>query len=171
MKIPTTTIILTVLFAVPNTASLLDTDALLKRQEPGTPAYNCHAACGGVLTIGRGGGEYCDNAEYQSNLQSCLDCANTYNIWYIYGNGVSGLAKQCQDDATPSPSGFEGAGPSSTFSLSEPNAPPTPTPNTDGGTPTGSNSPTDTGAAGSLKYDTNVSMFAVLLVMSGVLGL
>lgn len=94
-----------------------------KRQdiEPGTPEYECHANCGtsifrnpsnfpyevqtntlpgGVITLGRTTG-YCDNEEYASDLQACLECALVYNIWQYYGTSVTKAATACGDSATP----------------------------------------------------------------------
>ncbi|KKA24838.1 Uncharacterized protein T310_1106 [Rasamsonia emersonii CBS 393.64] len=99
-----------------------------KRQsiQPGTPLYECHANCGmsltthlglilsistselipftgGVIAISRSP-NYCSNSTFISELHACLECALTYNIWQYYGGDVTTAAKNCGDDATPSPS-------------------------------------------------------------------
>lgn len=101
---------------------------LQKRQDiqPGTPLYECHANCGtclithlglmlstltselihsvgGVIAISRSP-NYCSNSTFTSELHACLECALTYNIWQYYGADVTKAAKNCGDDATPSPS-------------------------------------------------------------------
>ncbi|KAL4968313.1 uncharacterized protein BDV14DRAFT_152740 [Aspergillus stella-maris] len=73
---------------------------LQKRQAPGTPQYDCHANCGGIITLSRSDG-YCDTDEFTTKLSDCLDCALEYDIWKWYGNSVSKAADECGVDATP----------------------------------------------------------------------
>ncbi|KGO49068.1 hypothetical protein PEXP_011170 [Penicillium expansum] len=73
---------------------------LHRRQDPGTPAYECHANCGGVITAGRTDG-YCDAATFKTELSDCLKCALEFDIWKYYGNSVSKAATACGLDATP----------------------------------------------------------------------
>ncbi|KAL5336420.1 hypothetical protein BJX70DRAFT_284227 [Aspergillus crustosus] len=73
---------------------------LHKRQAPGTPQYECHANCGGIITASRTEG-YCDSSDFESLLSSCLNCALEYDIWRYYGNSVSAAAEECGLDATP----------------------------------------------------------------------
>ncbi|KAL4883409.1 hypothetical protein BJY04DRAFT_216233 [Aspergillus karnatakaensis] len=73
---------------------------LHKRQAPGTPQYECHANCGGIITASRTEG-YCDSSDFESLLSACLDCALEYDIWRYYGNSVSAAAEECGLDATP----------------------------------------------------------------------
>ncbi|KAL4750497.1 hypothetical protein BDW72DRAFT_175782 [Aspergillus terricola var. indicus] len=73
---------------------------LSKRQAPGTPQYECHANCGGIITASRSDG-YCDSSNFESMLSDCLDCALMYDIWKYYGNSVSSAAENCGLDATP----------------------------------------------------------------------
>ncbi|KAL4812759.1 hypothetical protein BDW67DRAFT_188334 [Aspergillus spinulosporus] len=73
---------------------------LSKRQEPGTPEYECHANCGGIITASRSDG-YCDSSDFKSMLSDCLDCALEYDIWKYYGNSVSSAAEKCGLDASP----------------------------------------------------------------------
>ncbi|OJI99317.1 hypothetical protein ASPVEDRAFT_26134 [Aspergillus versicolor CBS 583.65] len=73
---------------------------LHKRQEPGTPAYECHANCGGIITDARSDG-YCDKSDFKTKLNDCLDCALEFDIWKYYGNSVSSAAEECGLDATP----------------------------------------------------------------------
>ncbi|KOS36850.1 hypothetical protein ACN38_g12383 [Penicillium nordicum] len=73
---------------------------LHRRQDPGTPAYECHANCGGVITAGRTDG-YCDADDFKTELTDCLNCAVEFDIWKYYGGSVSKAAKACGLDATP----------------------------------------------------------------------
>ncbi|KAL6408528.1 hypothetical protein AUP68_08386 [Ilyonectria robusta] len=77
--------------------------AIERRQEPGTPLYQCHEDCGLLITLGRTAG-YCSNAEWNQRYGRCMSCANTYNIWQYYGTSVTSLAKTCGLTASPSPS-------------------------------------------------------------------
>jgi hypothetical protein len=47
---------------------------------------------------------FCSNSTFTSELDSCLDCALTYDIWQYYGDQVAAAASACGDNATPSPS-------------------------------------------------------------------
>ncbi|KKK19766.1 hypothetical protein P175DRAFT_0560948 [Aspergillus ochraceoroseus IBT 24754] len=73
---------------------------LHRRQDPGTPEYNCHANCGGVIVAARTDG-YCGSSQFKSELSECLDCALEYDIWKYYGSSVSAAATNCGLDATP----------------------------------------------------------------------
>ncbi|KAL3474015.1 hypothetical protein BJX99DRAFT_260857 [Aspergillus californicus] len=73
---------------------------LHRRQAPGTPQYECHANCGGIITASRSDG-FCDSSDFESMLSDCLDCALVYDIWRYYGNSVSAAAEECGLDATP----------------------------------------------------------------------
>lgn len=44
---------------------------------------------------------YCDSDEWKKLLADCLKCANQYDMWGDYGNGVTGAAKACGIDAVP----------------------------------------------------------------------
>ncbi|PWY67935.1 hypothetical protein BO70DRAFT_366216 [Aspergillus heteromorphus CBS 117.55] len=76
--------------------------------EPGSPLYECHANCGGVILISEDS-DYCSNSTYKSELSACLKCALTYNIWQYYGDEVASAAEACGDSATPSASSATGA--------------------------------------------------------------
>ncbi|OOF95581.1 hypothetical protein ASPCADRAFT_131050 [Aspergillus carbonarius ITEM 5010] len=84
---------------------------MLKREsiEPGSPLYECHADCGGVILISQDSDDYCSNSTYTSELSACLKCALTYNIWQYYGDDVASAAEACGDSATPSASSATGA--------------------------------------------------------------
>ncbi|KAF2255282.1 hypothetical protein BU26DRAFT_600816 [Trematosphaeria pertusa] len=77
--------------------------ALLKRQEPGTPAYNCHDNCGTAITVSREGGDVCTNEIFLYDYQNCLQCAgpDNYNIWRYYGATLSTVAEGCGLDTEP----------------------------------------------------------------------
>merc|ERR1711964_496746 len=76
-----------------------DVVPLEKRQAPGTPQYECHADCGGVITIARTP-EYCESSNFTSSLEACLECAEEYDIWRYYGESVSAAAESCGLEAT-----------------------------------------------------------------------
>ncbi|KAK3297353.1 uncharacterized protein B0H64DRAFT_123173 [Chaetomium fimeti] len=86
---------------------------ILSRQAPGTPQFECHSNCGNALAGGRDPA-HCDNATWTGYYEACLGCALDFDIWRIYGNGVSSAASACGLSATPSPSGDDGPAPSST---------------------------------------------------------
>lgn len=78
--------------------------SLLGRQEPGTPRYACHEACGGVITTARTDG-FCELPDFRTQLEACLACANTFGIWRYYGDDVGAAAEQCGLSAQPLSSG------------------------------------------------------------------
>ncbi|OJJ98449.1 hypothetical protein ASPACDRAFT_44959 [Aspergillus aculeatus ATCC 16872] len=73
---------------------------------PGSPLYECHADCGGVILMSQddSNSTYCSNTTYKTELSGCLECALTYNIWQYYGDDVKSAAEACGDSATPSAS-------------------------------------------------------------------
>ncbi|GKT51216.1 uncharacterized protein ColSpa_11397 [Colletotrichum spaethianum] len=75
-----------------------------KRQEPGTPQYQCHEDCGLLITLGRQDG-YCDSSEWTERYGRCMTCANEYSIWRYYSSGVTSAASKCGLTPVPSPSG------------------------------------------------------------------
>ncbi|KAK1971943.1 hypothetical protein LY78DRAFT_688651 [Colletotrichum sublineola] len=90
------------LFAYP------DTVPLDKRQEPGTPRYQCHEDCGVLISLGRQDG-YCETAEWAERYGRCMGCALEYGIWKYYSGGVITAAGKCGLTPTPSPSGAAAA--------------------------------------------------------------
>ncbi|OLN85727.1 hypothetical protein CCHL11_07794 [Colletotrichum chlorophyti] len=99
--------------------------ALEKRQDPGTPRYACHENCGLVISLGRQDG-HCQNSEWNSRYNACLECANEFGIWIYYSNGVSSAATSCGLTPVPSPSG--GAAETTPAATSAPAAATTTTP-------------------------------------------
>ncbi|RVX71561.1 hypothetical protein B0A52_05133 [Exophiala mesophila] len=73
---------------------------LHKRQAPGTPQYDCHADCGGVISVSRTE-NYCESANFTSGLEACLECALEFDIWRYYGDSVSTAAEGCGLEAVP----------------------------------------------------------------------
>ncbi|KAJ4201118.1 hypothetical protein NW767_006769 [Fusarium falciforme] len=72
----------------------------LHKRQPSGPEYQCHANCGyAILNADEEG--YCDSDEWKKLLADCLKCANQYDMWGDYGNGVTGAAKACGIDAVP----------------------------------------------------------------------
>lgn len=76
---------------------------LLKRQAPGTPAYNCHQACGQAILQVRSSKDVCSDDVFLSDYNSCLECAGPDNedIWKYYGTALSGAAASCGLQTTP----------------------------------------------------------------------
>ncbi|XPS79106.1 hypothetical protein M3J09_011094 [Ascochyta lentis] len=76
--------------------------SLLKRQEPGTPAYNCHDNCGSAITLSRTANP-CDNAVFVADYNNCLKCSgpDNYNIWRYYGGTLSTAGASCGFDTEP----------------------------------------------------------------------
>ncbi|WYZ39088.1 hypothetical protein EsH8_III_001002 [Colletotrichum jinshuiense] len=93
-----------------------------KRQEPGTPRYQCHEDCGLLITLGREDG-YCSNTEWTDRYARCMVCANEFGIWMYYSNGVTSAAAECGLTPVPSPSG----GAASTTAAAPTTAAPVPT--------------------------------------------
>ena len=108
------------------TASAVAASAL--PQEPGSPGYNCHAACGGAITAGRtaagdqsvlcaAGGEFVSDYTAYIALANltffqwssmliirCLDCVaqpDLSYIWGIYGNSISPNGAICSLPTSP----------------------------------------------------------------------
>lgn len=75
---------------------------------PLTPSPSGNALAGGRIP------NHCDNSTWVGYYEACLDCALDFNIWRIYGNGVSSAAEDCGLSPTPSPSGDGEVAPSST---------------------------------------------------------
>lgn len=109
--------------------------SLLKRQEPGSPAYDCHSACGSkisplfmlasrltpssgaAITLSRGA-DPCNNATFVTNYNSCLKCAGpgNVNIWRYYGGTLSTAGAKCGLETEPAAGGNESAASSSSSS-------------------------------------------------------
>ncbi|KAK3308527.1 uncharacterized protein B0T15DRAFT_524618 [Chaetomium strumarium] len=91
--------------------------ALMSRQAPGTPAYDCHFNCGSTISGGRVE-NHCDNSTWVELYEACLDCALDFDIWQYYSNGVTSAARACGLSPTPSPSGDSGSSSSATGAAS-----------------------------------------------------
>ncbi|UPX18143.1 uncharacterized protein EKO05_0008455 [Ascochyta rabiei] len=92
--------------------------SLLKRQEPGTPAYNCHdnwcvvilagrnisniTVSGSAITLSRTTNP-CDNPAFVADYNNCLKCSgpDNYNIWRYYGGTLSTAGAGCGFDTEP----------------------------------------------------------------------
>ncbi|KAL2677091.1 hypothetical protein Neosp_010858 [[Neocosmospora] mangrovei] len=72
----------------------------LHKRQPSGAEYQCHADCGYTILNADEEG-YCDSDEWKQLLADCLKCANQYDMWGDYGNGVTGAAKACGIDAVP----------------------------------------------------------------------
>ncbi|RYP57931.1 hypothetical protein DL769_009201 [Monosporascus sp. CRB-8-3] len=76
---------------------------LLKRQEPGTPAYNCHDNCGQAIIQARNSDDVCTDDAFLANYKNCLQCSGPDNvdIWRYYGNSLERAAEPCGLPTTP----------------------------------------------------------------------
>ncbi|KAH9222429.1 hypothetical protein DL95DRAFT_454440 [Leptodontidium sp. 2 PMI_412] len=76
--------------------------ALLKRQEPGTPLYECHSACGTAITLSRGPSPCTDNV-FLTDYADCLVCSgpDNFNIWRYYGGTLTTAGSACGLSTTP----------------------------------------------------------------------
>ncbi|KAH8726230.1 hypothetical protein GQ44DRAFT_705971 [Phaeosphaeriaceae sp. PMI808] len=70
--------------------------ALLKRQAPGTPSYNCHDNCGTAIQLSRQPNK-CDIEAFKANYNNCLQCAgpDNFNIWNMYGRTLGSAGASC----------------------------------------------------------------------------
>ncbi|KAF2475062.1 uncharacterized protein BDR25DRAFT_301542 [Lindgomyces ingoldianus] len=76
---------------------------MLIRQEPGTPAYNCHDNCGQAITLSKANANVCENEAFLSDYKNCLQCSGPDNedIWKMYGNTLSKVGASCDLSTTP----------------------------------------------------------------------
>ncbi|CAO2649196.1 Nn.00g101450.m01.CDS01 [Neocucurbitaria sp. VM-36] len=74
---------------------------LLKRQEPGTPAYACHDACT-AITVSRQPNP-CENEIFLADYEICLTCSgpDNFNIWRYYGGSLSTIGTTCGLETEP----------------------------------------------------------------------
>ncbi|KAI1382295.1 hypothetical protein F4677DRAFT_440095 [Hypoxylon crocopeplum] len=76
---------------------------LLKRQEPGSPSYNCHDNCGQAIIQGRTSSDVCNDEIFLADYQACLQCAGPDNqdIWQYYGTTLTRDATPCGLSTSP----------------------------------------------------------------------
>ncbi|GFN19465.1 cytochrome P450 family protein [Aspergillus tubingensis] len=135
--------------------------------EPGSPLYECHANCGGVILIYQDSDDYCSNSTYKSELSACLKCALTYNIWQYYGDDVKSAAEACGDSATPSASSATGAAATATAAS---NSSATNTGNMATITSTATRSSSASSAASTSGANTLLGSKALVLVLAAAAG-
>ncbi|KAK1719512.1 hypothetical protein CaCOL14_001788 [Colletotrichum acutatum] len=70
------------------------------RQVTSGAKYECHENCGYAI-LGAAEDGYCTNSTWTDYFEDCLQCANTFDIWQYYGDGVTEAADGCNLDATP----------------------------------------------------------------------
>ncbi|KAJ0311281.1 hypothetical protein COL5a_002301 [Colletotrichum fioriniae] len=70
------------------------------RQVTSGAKYECHENCGYAI-LGAAEDGYCTNSTWTDYFEGCLQCANTFDIWQYYGDGVTEAANGCYLDATP----------------------------------------------------------------------
>ncbi|KAI8935880.1 hypothetical protein NX059_007395 [Plenodomus lindquistii] len=88
--------------------------SLLKRQEPGTPAYNCHDNCGTAITVSKPpASPPCSDPSFLSNYANCLQCSgpDNYNIWRYYGRSLSVAGAACGLETEPKSGKQDDVGP------------------------------------------------------------
>ncbi|KAJ5006343.1 hypothetical protein K4K48_004166 [Colletotrichum sp. SAR 10_66] len=93
----------TVIATLASTAAALEwlpVVPLHARQLTSGPKYECHADCGYAI-LGAEQDNYCTNETWTGLLEGCLECAEKYDIWQYYGDGVTEAAEGCNLDATP----------------------------------------------------------------------
>ncbi|KAG4413111.1 hypothetical protein IFR04_013763 [Cadophora malorum] len=75
---------------------------LLARQEPGTPLYACHLACGTAVTLSRGASP-CTDVAFLIDYTDCLACADAsiQNVWRYYGATLTIAGEKCGLSTTP----------------------------------------------------------------------
>ncbi|KAF1950747.1 hypothetical protein CC80DRAFT_598005 [Byssothecium circinans] len=100
------TVIFASFLAAASASSMSEHEAffnLLKRQEPGSPAYNCHNNCGTAITISKSDANVCSNEAFKSGYANCLQCAgpDNFNIWRIYGRTLTPVGSKCGLSTTP----------------------------------------------------------------------
>ncbi|KAH7132272.1 hypothetical protein B0J11DRAFT_221983 [Dendryphion nanum] len=127
--------------------------ALLKRQEPGTPAFNCHDNCGLAISLSRESSP-CSNSRFLGSYANCIQCSgpDNYNIWRYYGFTLTPAGTSCGLETTPKsgkqpdvppagssgpPGGVTGSSTGAGSSSAPPasSAPPSSTPRATSGTP------------------------------------
>ncbi|KAI0851535.1 hypothetical protein F5Y00DRAFT_12179 [Daldinia vernicosa] len=76
---------------------------LLKRQDPGSPSYNCHDNCGQAIIQGRNSEDVCNDDIFLADYKACLQCAGPDNedIWQYYGNALTKSASSCGLSTSP----------------------------------------------------------------------
>ena len=98
-------------FIALSSASLTPEDhlfsALLKRQEPGTPSYDCHDNCGTAITVSKAGGDFCTDEVFLYDYNNCLQCSgpDNFDIWKYYGRSLGKAAETCEGLETEPKSG------------------------------------------------------------------
>ncbi|KAI2640629.1 hypothetical protein GGS26DRAFT_539094 [Hypomontagnella submonticulosa] len=137
---------------------------LLKRQDPGSPSYNCHDNCGQAIIQGRNSADVCHDDVFLTDYKNCLQCAGPDNqdIWQYYGTTLTKDATPCglsttplsgkQPDVGPAvPAGGSGSGSGSSSSAPPSSSSPSASATSTSGTePTnGPEPPTDTGSSSS----------------------
>merc|ERR1712000_471028 len=73
-----------------------------KRQTSGAKC-ECHSNCGYALQAVEGSDDVCDDDEWNTLYQGCLDCALEHDIWRYYGGGLTPAGEACGLSTTPTP--------------------------------------------------------------------
>ncbi|CRJ81674.1 hypothetical protein BN1723_006669 [Verticillium longisporum] len=78
----------------------LDVVPLEARQATGEK-FECHSNCGNAILGSNDGEVHCSNSTWLDLLEECLECANEFDIWQHYGQGVEEGAEACDLEAVP----------------------------------------------------------------------
>ncbi|RYO92367.1 hypothetical protein DL766_000335 [Monosporascus sp. MC13-8B] len=98
-----------------------DISVVLESRQMSEDARECHADCG-YFIVDSSLPDQCGNSTWTDLLDDCLDCALEYDIWSVYGDGVTQAAGACDLPAVPEqPDADESVSPSMTLT-SPPNA-------------------------------------------------
>ncbi|RYP11950.1 hypothetical protein DL765_007529 [Monosporascus sp. GIB2] len=98
-----------------------DISVVLESRQMSEEVRECHADCG-YFIVDSNLPDQCGNSTWRDLLDDCLDCALEYDIWRIYGDGVTQAAGACDLPAVPEqPDADESVSPSTTLT-SSPNA-------------------------------------------------
>ncbi|KAF9874185.1 hypothetical protein CkaCkLH20_08168 [Colletotrichum karsti] len=131
------------------------------RQLTSGPKYDCHADCGYAILDAKQG-NYCTNETWTGFLQDCLECAEQYDIWQYYGDGVTEAAEGCNLDATPVSASNSTSNATATTGTSA-------TGSTTSPTATGTAASTDESSAANLNRPAIVVFSAAILVAAHLL--
>ncbi|KAI0012111.1 hypothetical protein F4779DRAFT_569426 [Xylariaceae sp. FL0662B] len=129
---------------------------LLRRQAPGSPAFNCHDNCGQAVIASKKSDDVCNDNAFLTDYKNCLQCSGPDNedIWKWYGNTLTKAAEPCGLSTTPLCGDQPDVGPAVAVGPTPSNLPtsggtvPTPTPTATNGPTTDSPTEGATSTAG-----------------------
>ncbi|KAI6785018.1 uncharacterized protein J7T54_008112 [Emericellopsis cladophorae] len=75
----------------------------VERRQTSGAKYECHSNCGYALQAVEDSDDVCDDDEWNTLYQGCLDCALEFDIWRYYGGGLTPVGEACGLSTTPTP--------------------------------------------------------------------